>query len=259
MGIIKEKNKEKPRRCEMAETIDSAVLTRTLDALNSAHEHYKEDEEKYKHKLKEIEKGENTMVEHTNNYASKGVANAGLVTGIIGATGLLANQNGGLGGLFGGGQAQAENASLKAELAQVKSERYTDQKALDYAEKLARNDARLEGVIEKLEALAVQNKADIACLAEKQELNLRIAQLEADKKNLELEVRINNKIDAVAGCANAGIQQLNSNFTCLQNTVNTLVGLTKVIVPADAVCPPPMPKYNSWTAPTTATTTTTAA
>jgi hypothetical protein len=37
----------------------------------------------------------------------------------------------------------------------------------------------------------------------------------------------------------------------MQNTINTLSGLTKTVIPITSVCPEPMPMYNSWTAPTT--------
>jgi hypothetical protein len=46
--------------------------------------------------------------------------------------------------------------------------------------------------------------------------------------------------------------QITANLGCMQNTIATLQGLTKVVVPIDNVCPNPMPQYNSWTAPTTA-------
>ena len=50
-------------------------------------------------------------MEHENNFASKGVAGAGLGLGIAGtALGLLNNNGGGLGGLFGGGCNNAYNA-----------------------------------------------------------------------------------------------------------------------------------------------------
>jgi hypothetical protein len=48
--------------------------------------------------------------------------------------------------------------------------------------------------------------------------------------------------------------QVSANLSCLQNTVATLSGLTKTIIPIDNVCPAPMPQFNSWVAPTTTTT-----
>ena len=47
--------------------------------------------------------------------------------------------------------------------------------------------------------------------------------------------------------------QVTANLACLTNTVNTLSGLTKTVIPITSVCPEPMPQYNSWTAPTATT------
>lgn len=48
--------------------------------------------------------------------------------------------------------------------------------------------------------------------------------------------------------------QITANISCMQASIATLQGLTKTVIPIDSVCPPPMPEYNSWTAPTTTTT-----
>jgi hypothetical protein len=61
------------------------------------------------------------------------------------------------------------------------------------------------------------------------------------------------KIGEVALVAQNGITALNGQIACLQQTVS---GITKTIVPATAICPAPMPQFNSWTAPTAPTTTT---
>jgi hypothetical protein len=45
--------------------------------------------------------------------------------------------------------------------------------------------------------------------------------------------------------------QVTANLGCLQNTVAALSALTKTVIPITNVCPEPMAKYNSWTAPTT--------
>ena len=63
------------------------------------------------------------------NFASKGVAGTALGLGIAGtALGLL--QNGGLNGIFGGGNQCNDTrtiSALESEIAKLKSERYTDQ------------------------------------------------------------------------------------------------------------------------------------
>ena len=55
------------------------------------------------------------------------------------------------------------------------------------------------------------------------------------------------KIDAVACAANTGLVALQGTVNCLAQTVN---GITKMIVPASAICPAPMPAQNAWVAPT---------
>lgn len=46
----------------------------------------------------------------------------------------------------------------------------------------------------------------------------------------------------------------NAAIACMQNQINVLIGMTKTVIPAANICPAPMPQYNSWTAPTAATT-----
>ena len=61
---------------------------------------------------------------------------------------------------------------------------------------------------------------------------------------------IEGKIASVAQAATTGINNLGSSLASLQATVNSI---TSIVVPRTAVCPEPMPLYNSWTAPTTTT------
>lgn len=155
-------------------------------------------------------------------FASKGVANAGLATGIIGTSlGVLGGGLGNLlGGVFNGGgvagvasenmpvtryelQMEDKLISKDSEIALLKSEKYTDQKIVDVYERLS---SRINGVEQQIAAQAVYNATNTATLS------------------------------------------------CLQNQVAQLQSLTKVIVPASSICPAPMPLHNSWTAPTTTTT-----
>lgn len=148
-------------------------------------------------------------------FASKGVANAGLTTGIIGTAGWLLN--GGLGNILGTGAGCAENTlvnryelSLNQELAAkdariglLEADKYTDQKIADFADRVSE---RFRNVEAQIAAQAVTNA------------------------------------------------QITANIACMQQNLATLNGLTKTIVPIDNVCPQPMPQHNSWTAPTTTTT-----
>jgi hypothetical protein len=149
-------------------------------------------------------------------FANRGVANAGLTTGIIGTAGWLLN--GGLGNILGGGQAtctenmpvnryemslQQENARLRTEVELHKAEIYTDNKLEALGEKYDRRFNRIE---DRLAEQAVHNAAS----------------------------------DSAMGCIAQQVAALN--------------GLAKLVIPAASVCPAPMPQYNSWTAPTTPTT-----
>ena len=92
----------------------------------------------------------------------------------------------------------------------------------------------------------------------------RIAELETEVKLRDANVytmgemnKLRDYVDRRFECVNASINtqsvinaQMAANLSCLTNTVNTLSGLTKTVIPITSVCPEPMPQYNSWTAPT---------
>ncbi len=158
------------------------------------------------------------MIEVEKDFASKGVAGAGLGLGIAGtALGLLGGNLGGiLGGWNNGNCGCNENmlvnryeASQSARIAELETEvKLRDANAFTMSEmgKLRDYvDRRFEGVNAQLCQQAVINAQTVA------------------------------------------------NISCMQNTINTLSGLTKTVIPITSVCPEPMPQYNSWTAPTATT------
>lgn len=170
------------------------------------------------------------------DYASSGVGNAGLALGIIGtslASGLL-NGNG-VGGLFGNGNRMAANAANEAvtlaiaqkdaEIARLKAGQATDAKMVE--------------VYKDLRAIDKAQDAAISVLKD------RVSAIETAAPLREQIVlgQVQNVAQSVA-TANAQVQ---AQIACIQDTLS---GITKTVVPATAVCPKPMPKYNSWTAPT---------
>lgn len=189
-------------------------------------------------------------------YASKGVAGTALGLGIAGTVGLvnqLSGCNGGLlGGILGGncynrgvgGMAEVQYVSaLQAENGQLKAENYSDRTSLEsYKQTVADNKElrnEMYAFIKPLSEEAANNRVTIArleeqikCCCEKQELREQI---------------LMGKIGEVASAANCGIARANDEIACLRNTV---CRITQTIVPASAICPQPMPQYNSWTAPT---------
>lgn len=155
-------------------------------------------------------------MEMENNYANKGVAGAGLGLGIAGtALGLM---NGGLGNIFGGYGCNG-NAGY-----------------------YSRYDAEKDARIANLETEVKLRDANFYSLSEIGKLR-DYMEHRFDKVENELcENRVYNATNTAA-------------VSCLQSQVIQLTNLTKTVIPAANVCPAPMPMYNSWTAPTTPTTT----
>lgn len=140
-------------------------------------------------------------------YASKGVANAGLVTGIAGSVGLLNSLANGL-SILGGGPA-AVNAAACSENSPV-----------------SRYELQQEQRISELQS----------------QLALRDANTYQDQKTLELYKYIDGKISGLESqiCQQAVINaQVTANLSCMQQEINKLSGLTKVVVPIDNICPQP--------------------
>ena len=183
-------------------------------------------------------------------FASKGVAGAGLGTGIAGlALGVLNSSNNGnglLGGLLGGGNQNVVSA-LQAENSMLKAENYSDKNAKEvYMQSLTDNRRLREETFAYLKPLADESannrvelaklQAELKCCCEKQELREQI----------------------VLGKVNELALTTQAKFGCLDGTIagmmGTLNNITKTIVPMSAICPAPMPQYNSWVAPTTTTT-----
>lgn len=132
-------------------------------------------------------------------YASKGIANAGLATGIVGSaiSGVMA-----LGGLLGGGRMAAAGA------------------------------ADSEHLVSRYELELIQENAVLK------------AQADIDKKLVEVYNSINDKANSIRESFNAfEKEQLVYNgvntatIGCIQNQVNALMGMTKLVIPNSSVCP----------------------
>lgn len=148
-------------------------------------------------------------------FATRGVGNAGLTTGIIGTAGWLLN--GGLGNILGGiggqGCVQSENMPVN------------------------RYEAQQNARIAELET----------------EVKLRDANTYTDSKILDLYKYVDGKIAGVdAALCQQAVYNATQTATigCIQNQVAQLMGLSKLVIPSSSICPAPMPLYNSWTAPT---------
>lgn len=133
-------------------------------------------------------------------YASKGIANAGLTTGIIGTalSGLMA-----LGG----------NNILGGRMAAIGA-------------------ADSEHLVSRYELQLTQENAVLK------------AQADIDKKLVEVYNAINDKANSIRESFNAfEKEQLVYNgvntatIGCIQNQVNALMGMTKLVIPNSSVCP----------------------
>ena len=163
------------------------------------------------------------------DYASKGVANAGLTTGIIGTALSVLNSNGCgngfLGGLFGGNYASRVGfgaelqyvSQLQAENAMLKSENYSDKVAKEVYQQTRIDNAALKAEMKEL-------------------MDLR-------------EQIVLGKVGEVATLTKCNLDQVNNSIAALANTVS---GITKTIIPTTAICPEVMSRYNEWAAPTAA-------
>ena len=150
-------------------------------------------------------------------YASKGVAGAGLGTGIAGlALGVL---NGGLGNLLnttGGNCGCNEDHWVN------------------------RYEATQNARIAELETEVKLRDANVYTLGEMGKLR-------------DYVDRRFDGVNAQLCQQNVLNSQLTANISCMQGNIATLMNLTKTVIPITSVCPEPMPQYNSWTAPTATT------
>lgn len=178
-------------------------------------------------------------MEYENKYASKGVAGAGLGLGIAGtALGVL---NGGLGNVLG--SLGNNNAGAVAAEAAIPA-----MVGLATAGLASRGTCNEDHTVNRYEASQASRIAELET-----EVKLRDANTYTDQKMLEMYKYIDGKFTGVEAqlCQQSVINaQVAANLSCLQGTVATLQGLTKTVIPIDNVCPEPMKRYNSWTAPT---------
>lgn len=149
---------------------------------------------------------------------TRGIATGGLTTGIIG-TALGAMNSGIIPGLFGGGCYNSNGCGGQ--------------------------------MVNRYEAAQAARIAELET-----EVKLRDANVYTMTEMGKLRDYVDSRINAVNSqlCQQAVVNaQVTANLACLTNTVNTLSGLTKTVIPITSVCPEPMPQYNSWTAPTAGT------
>lgn len=185
-------------------------------------------------------------------FASRGVAGSALGLSIAGtALGLLnGNGNGILGGLFGNGMnqyaqgaAQAVLSEKDATIARLMSEKYADKVGVDvYAQSRRENqdlsDRLLGNWIKPLSQEAAANRERIAVLE---------TQVNCDREKAALREQIlTDKIECVSREAAHGIANVGAGLASLRQVVD---GITVTHIPAAAICPEVMPRWNSFEVP----------
>lgn len=146
-------------------------------------------------------------MEHENKFASKGVGGTalGLSIGALGA-GLLSGSFGNLlGGVTANGGCNEDHIVNRYELGMQQELAAKDTK-IALLESNIYTDAKIADVYERLNT-KFENKYDC----------------------LEKQICAQSVINA----------QVTANLACMQGNINTLMGLTKTIVPIDSICPTP--------------------
>ena len=146
------------------------------------------------------------------------IAVGGLTTGVIG-TALGAINSGILPGLFGNNAAAACSENMGVNRYEMSMQRELTNKDMEIAYLRGRDAA-------KSDSLELYRYIDgkFACV-----------------EHQLADQRVYNATNTAA-------------MNCMNGQIAQLMSLTKIVVPADNICPQPMAMYNSWTAPTTATT-----
>lgn len=174
-------------------------------------------------------------------YASKGVAGAGLGLGIAGtALGLMNGGGGILGNLTGCGTSVGDMASAVRAVTDVAG-----------MNRCSENTPVTRYELNMAQALAAKD-SEIALLKSEQNTEIKIADVyERIMTRVNADQRAQADWNATQMVNNAQMSAaIATNSNSIAGLQNCCEKITKLVVPADAVCPHPMPQYNSWTAPT---------
>lgn len=180
---------------------------------------------------------------------SSATAKAGLTLGIIG-TGLAAlgngwGGNGVLGNLFGGNRTEAQQseiANLEAQVAELKSMRYTDYVGMDLYKNIISTQKEEDEKISNLQGTLF---AYIIDLDKRTALNDQAAKLNREFDTAARDYMftiLNNKIDCCCDkmnmqlCFNKQLDELSD--ASILSYVNSNFAATKQVIPASSICPP---------------------
>lgn len=173
------------------------------------------------------------------NFASKGVAGAGLGLGIAGTA--LSVLGGGLRNVLGG-------VNPRPDCHESCGSHGSDAATLALASSLMSRCSEHDTNVSRYEAGQAARIAELET-----EVKLRDANTYTDGKLLELYRYVDGKFACVENqiSAQAVYNATNTSMlNCLNGQVAQLMALTKTVIPGSSICPEMMPRYNSWTAPT---------
>jgi hypothetical protein len=150
---------------------------------------------------------------------------AGIAAGVAGLN--LLN-NGGLGGIFGGGcnnSLQKENSALLAEVGQLKAEKYTDAQV-----------ANLYNTVRALEKDSAETKSGLICL-QKELTTYETSQREIQELYRQLAAKdvagVAKDLNCLAGKVDSGFCGINNRFASIDARINSF---TETVIPASAIC-----------------------
>lgn len=175
--------------------------------------------------------------------------------------GLLGGCDAGCGARYGAGLGMGAElqyvSELQARVQSLEAEKVANANMVAAFNQTVANDkelrAEMYAYIKPLAEEAANNRVNIAtlqaelkCTNEKAELREQILEGKLREQGLAL----NGKIDTVAQTAKCCCEQNSAAIAGLQALMSKI---TQTVIPTSVICPEVMPRYNSWTAPTTTT------
>jgi hypothetical protein len=168
------------------------------------------------------------------NFASKGVAGAGLGLGIAGtALGLL---NGGLGNVLGGNAHKQECPAPAPSAADAMIPALVSSMLVNGSSRTSCS-CNEDHVVNRYEAAQASRIAELETRNKLLESNIY-----TDSKIADIYERLNTKIGVVEAAVNAQAVYNATNtatINCISGQVAQLMALTKIVIPAANICPAP--------------------
>lgn len=170
-------------------------------------------------------KGVSYMNYHDDRFvAGGGTLSLATIGTVLGGASLLGNGNG-LGGLFGGGNLQKENAALLAKVGSLESEKYSDA-----------NDAKVYDAIRVLERKQGELETSVICL--QKELTAYAA---GQKEVQELRQQLTDcKINGVSKDLNCLAEKVETGFCGINKRFGgidaAIASFTQTVIPQRVIC-----------------------